>query len=95
MTQPLIRIAQIDSDELSLTILTEIQTNVLLGDVSDVVTGSPIPSGYILEFGGSPTQWRAVTNSGSLGDTNVSGASIGDFLYFAGSPGGWTNTSTL
>ena len=95
MTQPLVKILQIDSDELSLTIRTEIQTNVILEDISDVITGSPVTFGFIIEFGGSPTRWRAVKNAGSLGDTNVSGASIGDFLYFAGSPGGWTNTSTI
>jgi len=94
MTQPLITTEQIE--ELGLVIRAEIQTNIILGDISDVITGSPIPAGYIIEFGGSPTQWRAVANSGSLGETNVSGATIGDFLYFAGSPGGgWTNTSTI
>lgn len=94
MTQPLIRIAQIDSDELSLTIRTEIQTGVVLDDVSNVSVPSPTEN-QVLSFAGSPIGWIAVANvAAGLGAVG-SPITKGDFLVYQGSPSVWVNTSTI
>ena len=95
MTQPLIRIAQIDSDELSLTIRTEIQTGVVLDDVSNVSVPSPIEN-QVLSFAGSPIGWIAVDNvAAGLGRAVLSSPTKGDFLVYQGSPSIWVNTSSI
>ncbi len=97
MTQPLIRILQIDSDELSLTIRTEIQTGVVLDDVSNVSVPSPIEN-QVLSFAGSPIGWIAVDNvAAGLGRVVLGSPGLlkGDFLVYQGSPSVWVNTSTI
>ncbi|KKM49450.1 hypothetical protein LCGC14_1556860, partial [marine sediment metagenome] len=94
MTQPLIRILQIDSDELSLTIRTEIQTGVVLDDVSNVSVPSPIEN-QVLSFAGSPIGWIAVDNvAAGLGRVVLGSPGLlkGDFLVYQGSPSVWVNT---
>ena len=94
MTQPLIKIEQIDSDSLTLFI----RTSVILDDISDVVTSAPT-QGQSLIFSGSPLRWRPGTVIGGLGspsgEVNLVNAQKGDFLFYQGSPTSWTNTSTI
>jgi len=96
MTQPLIRILQIDSDELSLTIRTEIQTGVVLDDVSNVSVPNPIEN-QVLSFAGSPIGWIAVANVAAGLGAVVLGSPItkGDFLVYQGSPSVWVNTNVI
>ena len=96
MTQPLIRILQIDSDELSLTIRTEIQTGVVLDDISNISVPSPIEN-QVLSFAGSPIGWIAVANVAAGLGAVVLGSPItkGDFLVYQGSPSVWVNTSKI
>jgi len=96
MTQPLVRIAQIESDELALRIRTVVQTDVILDDISDVNV-TAVTAGQILEYGGSPIGWRATANSGGgLGDV-ILGSPItkGEFLVYQGSPSIWVNTDVI
>lgn len=91
MTQPPIKIDQLDSDQLSLTIQSEVSSNIALDDLSNVSVPSPSASDT-LAFVGS--QWAAV---GGLGTVTLTSIVAGDFLVLSvlGSPDTWVNTNTI
>ena len=97
MSQPKIKGDQLDSATLGTTVALELFK-------TDVVVGSPLITGEVLTYTGSPLAWRNVPGSGgspeaasfglgALLDVNIAGASNNDLLYRSG--GNWIDTNGL
>jgi len=75
MTQPTIKIDQLDATELNVAIDTRLSVGTSLEILSDTVIGSPIPVNQSLIYTGSPIAWRPTLKT--VG---------GGLTYGAGSP---------